>query len=132
MKWVLSLCLVIFCQTHVTGQNLFLEECFVGGVTAAGRTSCGMLDGSFNFKWEENYVLKDAYVFTYRYGRPIPKIFTVNNDSFIWDQDSQISPELPDDKNPQYFTVHGQKITHGITIENDSLHAYMDGYDYIY
>ena len=71
-------------------------------------------------------------MFTYRYGRPIPKIFTVNNDSFIWDQDSQISPELPDDENPQYFTVHGQKITNGITIENDSLHVYMDGYDYIY
>lgn len=35
---------------HVYGQNLFLEESFVGGVTVAGRTSNGLLDGSFKIK----------------------------------------------------------------------------------
>src|SRR5690554_6937243 len=123
--------LVFFGWVNCQSQNLFLEECFIGGVTAAGRTSHGLLNGSFKIKWDSDYVLKDAYVFTYRYGRPVTKTFMVNDTQFAWEENSQIGEEQIDTENTEFFAVHGLQITDQITIENDSIHVYMNGHDHL-
>ncbi len=117
------------CGLQVFSQNLFLEECFVGGVTAAGRTSAGLLDGHFKIKWEQDYILKDAYVLTYRYGRPISKPFIVNDMEFAWSDENQIGEELLDNENAEYFAVHAQRITDLVMIQNDSVNVYLNGAD---
>src|SRR5690554_6672755 len=121
----------LFCGViNAQAQNLFLEECFVGGVIAAGRTSNGLLNGSFKIKWESDHILKDVYVLTYRYGRPVSKTFTVNDIQFAWDDNSRIGEELTGAENTEFFAVHAMKITDQIIIENDSIYVYMDGHDH--
>src|SRR5690554_1853316 len=131
MKFYFFLSLLFCGVINSQAQNLFLEECFVGGVTAAGRASSGLLNGSFKIKWESDHVLKDAYVLTYRYGRPMSKTFMVNNTQFSWNENSQIGEEQIDTENHEFFAVHGMNITDQITIEDDTIYVYMNGHDYI-
>jgi PKD repeat protein len=128
MKYLLTIWLLFTAQLSMFGQNLFLEECFQGGVTGAGRTALGLIDGHFKIKWEENFVLKAAYAVTYRYGRPEPIQFTLNSGMFQWNQSNQIGAELEElaieSKN---FAVNIENIFESVTISSDSIYVYMDG-----
>ncbi len=123
--------LIFFIAINFQGncQNLFLEECFVGGVTVAGRTSLTFIDGYFKIKWEPDYQLKSAYVVTYRYGRPTDKTFQVNESEFLWDFSSQVGQEQISDLSSKYFAVNAQEITSKINILNDSIYVMMSGID---
>ena len=131
MKFYLFLTFLFYGVINSQAQNLFLEECFVGGITVAGRTAYSIIDGPFKIKWESDYNLKSAYVLTYRYGRPVAKPFTVNNAQFMWDNSSQIGEEQVENENIEFFTVHGQEITDKVNIVGDSVHVYMDAHDHI-
>ena len=126
---------LLFCGViNSQAQNLFLEECFVGGVTVAGRTALTIIDGPFKIKWESDYNLKAAYVLTYRYNRPVAKPFSVNGNEFLWDYSSQIGEEQKEQEegaNVDFFAVHGQDITDKINIIGDSVHVYMDAHDHV-
>ncbi|NEN22090.1 hypothetical protein G3O08_01050 [Cryomorpha ignava] len=128
MKWILFLGATFFIQIQVSSQNLFLEECFVGGVTASGRTSLSITDGFFKFKWETQYTLKDAYVLTYRYGRPSQIPFAIDGNEFQWDETSIIGEELYDTELIKFFAVHGKRVTDMVNIQKDSVYVYMDGH----
>src|SRR5690554_4573112 len=111
MKFYLFITFLFFGAINSQAQNLFLEECFVGGVTVAGRTALAIIDGPFKIKWESDYNLKAAYVLTYRYGRPAAKPFSVNGSEFMWDYSTQIGEEQVENDLVEFFTVHGQEIT---------------------
>ena len=57
MKFYFFLTLLFYGIINAQAQNLFLEECFVGGVTVAGRTAFTIIDGPFKIKWESDYNL---------------------------------------------------------------------------
>ena len=127
--YIILLALFSLCE-GLQGQNLFFEECFVGGVTAAGRTSQGLLNGKFKIHWEENFDLKKAFALTYRYGRPSEKNIILNGIPFSLNLNSQVGEELSDAQEIiDYFAVHAIDITESIQITDDSISVYMDGFE---
>ncbi|NEN23223.1 hypothetical protein G3O08_06885 [Cryomorpha ignava] len=129
MKWSLIIILLFFSQVEMFCQNLFTEECFVGGVTAAGRTAYSFIDGSFKIKWEDNYKIKAAYVLTYRYGKPKSVPFTVNNVEYSWDVGTQVGEEQIGNTNTGYFAVNVKNIIDNVNIQNDTISVSMNGLD---
>jgi len=110
-------------------QNLFLEECFEGGVTAAGRTgSLGATNGTFQIKWEEDYILRKAIALTYRYGRPMDNELVLNGVSIPLNMTSQIGAEYPDADPIGQFAVHGIDITELVDISYNSISVFLDGF----
>ena len=111
-------------------QNLFLADCFEGGVTAAGRTSTGAIDnGTFEIHWEPEYDLHAAYLLTYRYWRPDPKQVTINGTVLNWDYNSQVGNEQLEDEVTGYFAVHAIDITDQVQINDQTVSATMFGSD---
>lgn len=112
------------------GQNLFFEECIVGGVTAAGRTgSLGPMYGKFQIHWNPDFELKKAFAFTYRYGRPVDNQIILNGVPIPLNCSSQIGNEQPDAAPIGQFAVHGIDITNSIEISDDSISVILDAYD---
>ncbi|NEN24642.1 hypothetical protein G3O08_14135 [Cryomorpha ignava] len=130
MKWILFLTLAFFLYKPTWGQNLFVEECFVGGVTVAGRTSLSITDGFFKIKWENNYSLKAAYALSYRFRSPPSTEFMVNDNTFIWDSSNQFGDQQAGNISSDYFAVNVLDITNQIEISSDSCYVYMNGIDY--
>ncbi len=93
-EWTRHILFVVvlgFLTCHLAkAQNLFLEECFVGGVTTGGANSAGSLEGSIcEIKWESDYTLRAAYAITYRYGRPENHSMFINDTPVFWNQSNQ-------------------------------------------
>lgn len=106
-----------------------MEDCFEGGVTAAGRTANGEVEGYFKIKWEDDYVLRAAYAITYRYSDAAPTSITLNSSSFYWDSSNQVGSTLPElDPVLESFSVHAKDITDLINITSDSVYVFMDGH----
>jgi hypothetical protein len=113
-----------------SAQNLFLEECFTGGVTAAGRTgTLGATNGTFQIKWEEDYILRKAIALTYRYGRPMDNELVLNGVSIPLNMTSQIGAEYPDADPIGQFAVHGIDITDLVEISDNSISVFLEGFD---
>ncbi len=111
-------------------QNLFLEECFTGGVTAAGRTGTqGPMNGKFKIHWEDDFILRRAIALTYRYGRPMDNHIILNGAPIPLSMASQIGAEQPDDPFIGLFAVHGIDITNSVQISNDSITVQLDAID---
>ena len=129
VRWILIFCNLSWILS-VSAQDLFVEECFVGGVTAAGITgSLGPIDGKFQFHWEEDFELIRAFAFTYRYGRPVDNEIFLNGESISLDMSSQIGVELPDAPPIGQFAVHGIDITNSIDIVEDSISVVLDAFE---
>jgi len=115
--------LLFLCSGLLQAQNLFLEDCFIGGVTTGGANTFGSAESSVcKIKWEEDYSLKAVIAITHRYGYPPNHKVVVNGDSIQWDMNSQFGEEI-EEENPgvQAFAVHAQYITDIVTIDTDSL-----------
>ncbi len=121
---------LIFFSGLLPAQNLFLEECFEGGVTAAGRTgTLGATNGTFQIKWEEDFVLRKAIALTYRYGRPTDNELVLNGVSIPLNMVSQIGEEHPDHEFAGQFAVHGIDITELVEISDNSISVFLDGFE---
>ncbi|MCZ4407693.1 gliding motility-associated C-terminal domain-containing protein [Cryomorphaceae bacterium 1068] len=107
-----------------------MEECFTGGVTAAGRTgTLGATNGTFQIKWEEDYILRKAIALTYRYGRPMDNEIILNGVSVPLNMSSQIGDEQPDGPFVELFAVNGIDITDLVEITDNSISVFLDGFD---
>ncbi len=115
------MCITLLITTALNAQVTFVEDCFVGGVQAGGYSTIGaMLGGSFNIKWEENYTLRRAYAICYRYGRPEPHTFFVNDGGITWNMGNQAGPELIEENSASdFFATHAIDITESIDINSD-------------
>ncbi|MCH2216429.1 MAG: hypothetical protein MK086_14785, partial [Flavobacteriales bacterium] len=122
MKRLLTLAFVTM-GLSVFSQNLFLEDCFVGGVTTGGANTLGGVEGSVcEIKWEEDYTLRSAHAITYRLGYPLPHQITINGQAIIRDFESQFGDEI-EKQNPaaEAFAVHILDLTDEIAIDNELL-----------
>jgi len=115
--------LFLIATTTINAQVIFAEDCFVGGVQAAGHSTVGsMVGGSFNINWQENFSLRRAYAICYRYGRPEPHTFHVNNSGLTWSMITQAGPELIQQNSAtDFFAVHALDITDDLTIIGSSV-----------
>lgn len=116
-----ALCITLFLTTGMNAQVTFAEDCFVGGVQVGGHATLGsMVGGSFNIKWEEDYTLRRAYAICYRYGRPEPHTFFINDGGITWNMGNQAGPELIEENNQSsFFATHAVDITDAIVIDGD-------------
>ncbi|MCA1762822.1 MAG: hypothetical protein LC664_07510, partial [Flavobacteriales bacterium] len=128
---VLILALIAGAPKPVSAQNLFFEECFTGGITVAGRTSLGVIDGYFRIHWDNSNTIKRAFLFTYRYGNPSDASFELEGLNLEWNASSQFGQSMPDGAFTQSFTVHIQDVSEDLTLNDDSIYVYMDGADII-
>ena len=94
---------------------------------AAGLGGLGELDGSFQINWDNTNSLRNAYAITYRYDRPEPIEFSINNASLSWEYDSQVGEEFLDGTFTNYFAVHVQEITDLIEIDSGVITVNMNG-----
>ncbi|NBW59028.1 MAG: hypothetical protein EBR41_00405 [Crocinitomicaceae bacterium] len=76
-----------FFKDHsLNAQNLFHQDIFYGGVTAAGfSTGQGFGDGALNLYIEPGSTIRRAYLFSYRIGFPPSVPITVNNHPYLFD-----------------------------------------------
>jgi hypothetical protein len=118
-----------FLSTLCYAQNLFLQECFEGGVTVVGKGGIGPISGTIDLEWEQSRQIRKTYALTYRIDRPIPKSFTVDSSSLYWNYDSQVGAEFEDGPVTHYFAVHIQEITASINLEDNTIVVEMDGTD---
>ena len=69
----------------MNAQNLFHQDIFYGGVTAAGfSTGQGFGDGALNLYIEPGSTIRRAYLFSYRIGFPPSVPITVNNHPYLY------------------------------------------------
>ncbi|MCA1763303.1 MAG: gliding motility-associated C-terminal domain-containing protein [Cryomorphaceae bacterium] len=113
--------ITLFINTAINAQVTFAEDCFVGGVQAGGHRTIGALLGaSFNIKWDDGYSLRRAYALCYRYGRPEPHTFYVNDGGITWNMGNQAGPEMVEENNASnFFAAHAVDITDAIVIDNN-------------
>jgi PKD repeat protein len=122
---LLSVAIIHVCEA----QHLFLEECFTGGITSAGKGSLGILDGSFEIYWDENKTLRRAYAITYSYSNPEPRDFIIENGIFTWNDGNQVGSDLEGEQFTHPVAVHIQDITDAVGITDNSISVYMNGED---
>jgi PKD repeat protein len=120
------LLIAIWCgliPNFATAQNLFLEECFVGGVTTGGANTLGSVEGSLcEIRWEENYSLRAAYAITYRHGQPGADTMSVNDTPVIWNSSNQFGEEQPEiNPGTLYYATHVKDITQTIVINGSTV-----------
>jgi PKD repeat protein len=126
-EWTRHILFVVvlgFLTCHLAkAQNLFLEECFVGGVTTGGANTLGGVEGSIcEIKWDDDYVLKSAYAITYRYGYPIDHTIAINGIEVVRNMADQIGAEIEEENTAtRAFAVHIQNISDIISIEGNTL-----------
>jgi len=103
---------------NIQGQVLFLEDCFVGGVQTGGHSTIGTLSGgAFDIQWNESYSVRKVYAICYRYGRPEPYTFFLNDNAITWSLDSQVGPELAEENSlSEFFASHVLDITEHVSI----------------
>lgn len=113
----------LLAASSINAQVTFIEDCFVGGVQAAGHSTVGsMVGGSFNINWQESFSLRKAYAICYRYGRPEPHTFYVNSAGITWSMFTQAGPELIEENSAtDIFAVHALDITEDFTIISNSV-----------
>jgi len=98
-----------------------LEDCFVGGVQTGGHSTIGTLSGgAFDIQWNESYSVRKVYAICYRYGRPEPYTFFLNDNAITWSLDSQVGPELAEENSlSEFFASHVLDITEHVSIEGE-------------
>src|SRR5690554_1754705 len=111
-KTLVALIVMFGLPQFVSGQLLFSEECFTGGVMAVGiNEDLGSDINTISIHWDDDYIFKNAYVVTYRYGRPAPHSMYLNALEVPWNFQNQVSPELPEENSwSNWFAVHVQEL----------------------
>jgi hypothetical protein len=126
-EWTRHILFVVvlgFLTCHLAkAQNLFLEECFVGGVTTGGANTLGGVEGSIcEIKWDDDYVLKSAYALTYRFGYPLNHPISINGIEVVRGMADQIGEEILNENTAtRAFAVHVQNISDLIGINGNTL-----------
>jgi hypothetical protein len=126
VPYLFFLLIAIWCgmmPNLATAQNLFLEECFVGGVTTGGANTLGGAEGSAcEIKWEDDYILKSAYAITYRYGFPENHSILINGVEVIRSMADQVGPEQVEEfLGNQAFAVHIQNVSDLLTLSDGTI-----------
>lgn len=117
---LLSLCGL---QRKLTAQNLFLEECFVGGITTGGANTIGAVEGSIcEIGWASENEIRSVYAITYRYGRPNDHTIYINDTPINWNLNNQFGNELEEESpDSRYFAIHIENVTNSIQISENIL-----------
>ncbi len=102
-------------------QHLFFEECFEGVVTGAGYSvTPGAGSGQFEIYYNETLTLKRAIAFSYRYGKPAPFNFPINDLNVNWNIGNMVGNEMEEPSTAIVcFAVHAVDISDWIVVEDN-------------
>ncbi len=122
-KFLWPLCVFLVLVINSSGQSLFVEECYTGGVLTGGATFAnGQLEIQCEIDWQSHYSIRHAYAATYRYGRIGPAVMRVNGSDILWSLGSEAGPEqVESNELSQYFAPHILEVTDLISISGSTV-----------